>query len=218
MMGLKSTALNLLEPLIRGDVLCLGYPDLLIPFEIAQRKYGAITPTENGARHGLKFSIPETTEVFMALGAKTVRYVDIAPSRGVEEKVDLNLPLSLGAYDLVIDPGTTEHCFNVGQAVENAAMAVKEGGHVFHTPPCSMVNHGFWNFNPTTLLDYYSQNGFTVIGQWFERGDITMPIETPTARLQLAPEHSIYCLARRSEMRDFLVWPTQSKYRKDGAP
>ena len=62
----------------------------------------------------------------------------------------------------MIDAGTIEHCFNIAQAILNAAQAVAPGGHVFHAPPMTMLNHGFYNLNPTLFHDFYGQNGWTV--------------------------------------------------------
>jgi hypothetical protein len=28
-----------------------------------------------------------------------------------------------------------------------------------HVNPCTMVNHGFYNLNPTAYKDFYKQNG-----------------------------------------------------------
>jgi hypothetical protein len=55
----------------------------------------------------------------------------------------------------VLDCGTTEHCFNVGQAIINAAHAVKPGGAIFHCFPMCVMNHGFWNASPTAFKDFY---------------------------------------------------------------
>ena len=88
--------------------------------------------------------------------------------RGNELIVDLNYPnasfLLEGKYDLVIDNGTLEHCFNAGEALINAARMVKQkGGFIFHINPLSMINHGFYNFCPTLLFDFYDQNDFKIL-------------------------------------------------------
>lgn len=211
-MGLKDTGMELLIPNMAGDVLCLSYPDILIPFE--ECPYEVTKRSKFGGWHGKKYDLPETTELFTLMGAKSVRYVDIVASRGQEEILDLNEPQDLGEYDLVIDPGTTEHCFNVGQAVKNAANAVKEGGVIFHTPPVTMVNHGFWCFSPTSLYDFYSQNGFEIEGMLFERkGELVeIPPAKYTSRYSLPDEVSLYCFARRVKKQP-LIWPIQTKYK-----
>lgn len=223
-MGLKRSAIRILKPLLPGArVLCLSYPDVLIPFEAAQQEYPSLkTSSFHGMRHGVDYALPETTEFLTALGAEEVTYVDVVREHGVEERFDLNIPSPLlvhefGSFDLVIDPGTLEHCFNVGAAMVHAAGAVAEGGHIFHTPPMSMVNHGFWNFSPTVFPDFYDEeNGFEIVTMWSEAGDQTeeMTIAEARSRMMVASERSLYCLARCFADVDEFRWPVQFKYRK----
>lgn len=212
-MALNRHSLALIARRIRGDVLSLGYPDILVPPDECRALLGVapVSLTEFGGWHGIKHQLPETEAVFAALGAR-LRCIDINASRGVEQRVDLNYPVELGAYDLVIDPGTTEHCFNVGVAIMNAANAVKPGGAIFHGPPLSMVNHGFYNFCPTLLYDFYTQNGWRI--EAFEARHITSgaPVELhPTQRYVAPGEAALYCVAVRESPAP-LKFPTQSKY------
>jgi hypothetical protein len=71
--------------------------------------------------------------------------------------VDLNYPEDWPEkYDVVIDGGTAEHCFNVGQVFANILSAVRpDGGIVVHVNPLNMMNHGFWNISPTAYADFY---------------------------------------------------------------
>ena len=214
-MALTQQVLELLvDHLPRKRVLSFGYPDLLVRDEELERLFG-VRPTrhtEFGRWHGVDFPLPETLEFFDAIGAK-LDCVDIHPSRGVERVVDLNYPCDLGSYDLVLDAGTIEHCFNIAQAIINAAQAVGPGGHVFHGPPMTMLNHGFYNINPTLLYDFYEQNGWTVellIGVTRDGR-----FKVPVAKRFVGPsEAALYCIARR-ERSGALVFPTQSKYLKN---
>jgi hypothetical protein len=106
----------------------------------------------------------------MAMGLK-LSVIDRVAHTGCEEIVDLNertslprLPFSdnMDGFDLVIDPGTSEHCFNIPQALVNLAGAVKVGGVISQALPMSMFNHGYWNVNPVALLDFYELNGFAI--------------------------------------------------------
>lgn len=212
-MGLKAAALDLLKPHISGDVLCLSYPDILLPFDIVQSLYPVTKKSPFGKWHDRKYDLPETTELLTLMGAQSVSYVDIVASRGQEKIVDLNAPAELGQFDLVIDPGTLEHCFNIGQGFVNAANAVKVGGHIFHANPASMMNHGFWGLNPTTYWDFYQHNGFDVLGIWIERDDELEPVH-PIKRFQIPPECALYCLARR-EGPQKPGWPMQTKYKRN---
>ncbi len=212
-MALTSQALAVLAPRLAGKkrVLSLGYPDVVASAEEIERLFGVRVTrfTDFGRWHGVDFPLPETLDVFSAIGAQLL-CVDIHQSRGVERVVDLNYPCDLGAFDLVIDAGTIEHCFNIGQAMLNAAQAVVVGGHVFHSPPMTMLNHGFYNLNPTLFHDFYGQNGWTleVLTGGTSKGKFYMP---PTDRFTGPPEARLYCIARR-EHDGALIFPTQTKY------
>jgi hypothetical protein len=215
--ALTRTALGLLAAYLPGRrVLSLGYPDIVAPAEEIERLFG-IKPTrftDFGRWHGVTYPLPETAELFSAIGAR-LECVDLHPSRGVERVVDLNHSCDLGTHDLVLDAGTIEHCFNVAQAILNAAGAVAVGGAIFHAPPMTMLNHGFYNINPTLLHDFYTQNGWHIdllVGATRE-GTFAVP---PTARFAGKPESSLYCVARRMAA-GALRFPTQTKYLQNPA-
>lgn len=209
-MALNKDALKVLAPHLRGKkVLSLGYPDLLIDQKDADEILG-INPsrfTDNGAWHGVKHKLPETVEAFSLLGS-TLDCVDVHQSRGIERIVDLNEAHDLGSYDLVIDAGTIEHVANIGQALMNAAKAVKVGGQIFHTSPMTMLNHGFFNICPTFFYDFYTQNEWE-IEHLTARGPSSFKW-SKIYRFQAPSETSIFCLARKKS--EELIWPTQSKY------
>ena len=212
-MALTRYALTLLAEHLPGKrVLSLGYPDLVVRAEDIREIFG-VEPTQfadYGAWHGVAHPLPETYAVFEAIGA-SLDCIDIRQSRGVERVVDLNHACALGAYDIVIDPGTVEHCFNIGQAIMNAANAVAPQGRVFHISPLTMMNHGFYNINPTLLSDFYTQNGWTIetlVGV-VKGGVFKVPSAQP---FRAVPERaSLYCMARRDSC-DELRFPTQAKY------
>jgi hypothetical protein len=109
----------------------------------------------------------------------------------------------------VIDPGTLEHCFNIGQAMMNAANAVKPGGRIFHISPMTMVNHGFYNLCPTMFHDFYQQNGWEM--ESFAVVAMADPVCTMTDRFTTAQEHLIRAVAKR-KTGAALHFPIQSKY------
>jgi SAM-dependent methyltransferase len=218
-MALTPFAFDLLRPHLRGArVLAFGYPDLLVTRAMVQ----ALTGVElrnpapwDSAAHKFKGEAAETVEAFQAAGMDRMVCLDVDPSRGIEVACDLNVPLDVEpTYDLVIDGGTIEHCANIGQALMIAAQAVKPGGRVFHSPPLSMMNHGFYNVNPTLLHDFYTQNGWAIEhlsgfrASNFEGFDVH-----PTARGTMPPESALYFLARRPPGEaQTLKWPKQSRY------
>lgn len=151
----------------------------------------------------LSFGYPDEIQRLDLTGSTLVS-VDLF-CHGPERIADLSLPQDLGEYDLVLDCGTSEHVVNPSQAILNAARAVKVGGRVLHHLPLTMVNHGYWNFCPSFLHDFYVTNGFEI-----ERFDLTggpddygghQLLEWPStnihARCALPPESLILCVARR---------------------
>lgn len=89
--------------------------------------------------------------------------IDINKYHGCEVLADLNYPQALGEFDFVIDNGTTEHCFNVAQAMLNAVNAMKVGGHILHTAPITQINHGFYNFSPIFFKLFYQAAGIEML-------------------------------------------------------
>lgn len=209
-------------------VLCLGYPDLLVPKkDIVQagichieEQLPLTTDAEAIARwHGWKEPIFDTATVFDRLGL-TSTFIDIYPSRGIEQVVDLNVELPIemhDMFDLVLDGGTLEHCFNIGQAFMNVARAVREGGFILHSNPMSCFNHGFWNLSATTYHDFYTQNGFEVLdlfGMLGKVGQREVAALPPIDRITLPPEVSSLVVVRKVREQP-LDWPMQGKYLKN---
>ncbi len=211
-MGLRANALALLLPHLPAKrVLSLSYPDLVMSQEQLEDMTGfRAEVVRSGKWHQVPHDLPETLEVFRRLGTEEFRAVDIVASRGCEEIIDLNYPQDLGQWDLVIDPGTTEHCFNIGQALMNAANAVAPGGLILHTPPLSMMNHGFYCLMPTLFHDFYGQNEWECLTLKATNGTTLMDCP-PIKRFHASPELSMLCLYRRTN-GNALRFPTQTKY------
>jgi hypothetical protein len=162
-MALNRTVLAAIKPYLSGRILSLAYPDILLTAEESQAYTGRAPKflTDAGRVHGVIYGLPETRDFFSALGCE-FECVDFAEGLMADRVVDLNHPADLGEFDLVIDPGTTEHCFNIAQAMLNAAGAVKVGGRIVHETPRDMAEHGFYNLNKTFYKDFYGQNGWVV--------------------------------------------------------
>lgn len=209
-MALPLHALKVIGPYLKGaEVLSLGYPDLIATQDSLEKAFGVKVEklTDANEWHGIKDKLPETLEFFGLMGAK-LSIVDFTAEKGMERIANLNEPHDLGKYDLVIDPGTLEHCFNVGQALFNAANAVKVGGRLFHLSPVNMVNHGFFNINPTMYHDFYSQNGWEAQMAVVPVRDL--PVH-PTNRFTLHMEYLLRCLATKKTDKP-LKFPIQTKY------
>ena len=213
---------------LRG--LLLAYPDLLVPHGglaqvlgeatlagVAQRADAAATWEYHGLR-GVKEPMYDSLAVLERMGVDSV-VVDAAKLRGMERIVDLNHPLPADlarSFDLVVDTGTCEHCFNVAQAFANSCEALAQDGILVHAAPLTRINHGFWNFNPTVYPDFFEDNGFELLSMAGVTGNIVQgftPFQVDTlARFEAPPEAAVYVVAQRREVRP-LKWPVQRKYR-----
>ena len=215
-MGLRALGLQVLAPYLPAErVLSLSYPDLLVTQDQLESLWRVRTESETdfGGWHGVKHPLPETVEAFSRKGTKEFRCVDIVASRGVEEVCDLNEPQTFGEYDLVLDAGTTEHCANFWRATVNAANAVKVGGIIFHTPPLTMLNHGFVCPQPTFYHDLYTQNGWK-LEQMLVTDGVSFGDAPTTSRFKMDPECSLYVIARRTSDAP-MKYPIQTKYLKN---
>ena len=215
-MGLALHALKTLKPYLKGaSILSLGYPDILATAEEVKDLLGVEIKTtiDGGEQHRVDRPLVETKALFTALGSH-FECVDTVNWRGFERIADLNYPQTLGKFDLVIDPGTTEHCFNIGQAMLNGANAVKKGGHIYHSPPMTMINHGFYNVCPTMLYDFYTQNDWDVELLEARAGDNFILIgerASMARRVSVSLETGLVCVAKRRTNID-LVFPVQRRY------
>jgi SAM-dependent methyltransferase len=102
--------------------------------------------------------------VLRALGAEEVLALDYADFEGAELVYDLNQPVPQSwwdRFDGILDSGTLEHVFAVPTALANLARMLRVGGRVIHISPCNnFANHGFYQFSPTLLADFYEANAF----------------------------------------------------------
>ncbi len=109
-----------------------------------------------------------TDQLFFAgLGFKEAHSVDASGFEGATHVFDLNeegLSRHLGQpYDLLIDSGTTEHCFDVPAVFRNIFHSLAIGGYVIHIAPSNnYIDHGFYQLSPTLFHDYYSANGYDI--------------------------------------------------------
>ena len=145
--------------------------------------------------------------------------MDIIPHYGTELILDLCVPVEKGLhnkFDIVLDGGTTEHCFNVPQVLSNAVNMVALNGFVFHILPLTWPNHGFYNFNPCLFYEFYLANGFSVVHclQSFNYGDDPLIPLPPAAHFPLPPENVVlFFAARKIKQVDEIVYPIQGVYK-----
>lgn len=105
--------------------------------------------------------------VLRALGAAEAWALDLADFEGAELIHDLNLPVPQPwheRFDGILDSGTLEHIFDLPAALANLARMLRVGGRAIHISPCNnWANHGFYQFSPTLLADYYQANRFAAL-------------------------------------------------------
>jgi hypothetical protein len=232
-LNLVKDSINHLRKSGRTEIRCLelAYPDLIASAAEIEALFGPEVAKDLPIRpdsepilrhHGMVGRLPgvfDTHALFERLGLQ-IEVIDIAINRGMERIVDLNDPLPADLhqrFDLLIDTGTLEHCFNVGQAFKNTCEAMRQGGVIVHGAPLNRFNHGFWSFNPTLYYDFLGDNGFQILwlkgvqaGPGMKPQIFDLP---PFDRFNQAPAGSaIIGIFQRREIRP-IAWPVQRKYR-----
>ncbi len=211
------------------DVACLSYPDMLVTADQISKRYPALADADYRFRsdsqrvaqwHGtpLLKEVIETTSFFENTGC-CPEYFDVAEIRGGETVVDLNYPIDSvhqSKFDIVIDTGTLEHCFNVGVAFENMARLVRVGGYIVSAAPISKINHGFWNFSPCAYENYFRQNKFDLLflGAFKKDRDVMTRIEISANGRGLVPAEATLLAVARRKWESTFKFPTQQKYIK----
>jgi len=219
------------------ELISMGTPDIVMSFSHIKKHFGDekfLQPiyrpdsTEVKKRHGITNNdeILDSEYFFKEIGVD-LSVLDVEVFNGSEIICDLNEPISANLknkYDIVLDAGTLEHCFNVGQCIKNFLSLAKTGGFIFHSNPLFMINHGFYNLNPTFYTDFYRDNGHKLVtpiywakvyngGYSCEVGELP-----PLKRYQIpdkekAEDSSIWVIAKKNHDKE-PFWPTQSKYKK----
>src|SRR5579872_5224988 len=137
-MALNGTEILILADAIgrikgRAQVLSLSYPDLLFPPQLLREHLPQVylqsiriraDSKEVALNHGhekLLEGIFDSVDFFAAMGAD-LHVSDFADLGHGERILDLNGPIPhefFNSYDLIIDPGTLEHVFNIPKAMSN---------------------------------------------------------------------------------------------------
>ena len=207
-------------------VASMGYPDILASSKVVEQILGSKAykveyRKDSEAickRHGMnQHLVPDAASLFKLMGAQ-LDVFDVINERGCEIIADMNYPLAeqhLQQYDVVMDVGTLEHCFNIAQAGMNMAGLLRENGCIFHENPFNWGNHGFYGLNPTWYYDFYTQNGFELEDCRLlprEGGSIdNLPF---TERFSFVKgEANLYAVAKRKEIAT-LRYPVQTKYKR----
>ncbi len=223
-------------------VLMLGDPDILATPEAIRLvgldlDWDAIPKSSNkttrqkwaahGRDHLADLPMLDAKGVFAAAGAYAVVTDYFRWSRHATKdlQLDLNYPIrgrkKFGGFDLIVDPGTLEHCFNVAQAFANVDELLNVGGFAYHQSAAAFPNHGFWSISPTAFFDWYRQRGYE-LGKafWFNGtadrdGFVPRLAECPPFAPLAAPPPAIcvYTFRKRRKLMPSRRFPTQRIYR-----
>lgn len=138
-----------------GSLLQIGEPEW----------YGDIPPTDVDGYHDGMSGHEIAAHVYRS-ACQPSRVVSI-DLHGTDAALplDLNAPIWLdgGQFDLVVNHGTLEHIFNVGQAFRTIHEWTKPGGLMLHEGPFTgWVDHGFYCLQPTLFYDVAAANGYEI--------------------------------------------------------
>lgn len=109
----------------------------------------------------------DTQSVFKRIGFSEVRALDYSDFEGADVIHDMNSPCvpseHLEQFDVVIDHGTLEHVFHLPNALHAVFQFLKTGGRAITSSPGNgFFDHGFYMFQPTLFLDFYSANNWNI--------------------------------------------------------
>lgn len=209
------------------NILALGYPDMLLTKKdfknwLTKNQINEletrINPIDIAAMHNKKDVAnwcAESYSVFEQFGCN-LTVADFAKWEGKEEIIDLNYPIDdkyKNKYDLILDPGTTEHIFNIPQAMINILFMTKKGGFIYHATPFNIANHGFYSLSPTFYEDFYSNNGAEIINCFLSQFEFThKDIELPKTEIINITNGANSILVKKNKKTKKITYPIQFRY------
>lgn len=110
----------------------------------------------------------DSYDLFKVIGFDEVHALDISDYEGADIIWDLSgekVPDELeNRFDYIFDGGVLEHIFDFTQALININKMLKgNGARMIHDLPCgNWIEHGFYSFSPTCLVDYYKVNQYYI--------------------------------------------------------
>jgi hypothetical protein len=160
-----------------GPVLALGVPEIFATYSELSAWFQEFTGrscsvssqqvniTTNSVGQKLKWVTADT--FFKAFNFSEVVTLDIPQCEHPPDIIhNLNEPFPsnlLNRFGLIIDPGTTEHVFDIKTCLTNIVLALKINGVIIHQVPIYSYNGGYYSINPNVLHDFYGLNGFSHI-------------------------------------------------------
>lgn len=97
--------------------------------------------------------------LYRDIGFESIDSMDYSGYEGASILQDLNKPFLLDKkYDFIYDGGTTEHVFNISQAMENIINLLEING-IYCSVTCNnnYSGHGFYQFSPEFFLSIFKE-------------------------------------------------------------
>ncbi len=170
-----------------------------------------------------------TETFFDRIGYPPMTALDFTAEEGAEIIHDLNLPAPddlKEQFDLVIDGGTTEHIFYIGQSLDTCHALLKPGGVMMSFVSCDgWFGHGFFQTGPDVPWRYwhhargYEMLEVTIVPRK-SPGKVT-PIPDPTGlprggEMALTGPHMLLYCARKPMVAPPWKPPVQGHYTDSG--
>lgn len=141
----------------------------------------------------------------------------------IAQKLDLNVPIRLSRkFDIIINHGTAEHVFNIGQVYRTIHEWTVPGGLMIHEGPFfGWVDHGFYTMQPTLFFDLADFNQYVIHGLFITEIASQMMLNVHSreeiyelAKNKKIPDNSqLFVVMRKSAHEQPFRVPVQGYYR-----
>ena len=228
MMGIDNTAAKMLM-LLRNEIevdlkqtIILGRQHNYVS-PILRRK---IRNTLGISKSSVNLSLKYSDDFLSALGMENLQILDLSEYEGATILHDLNLPISpelQNKFLTVIDIGTSEHIYNITQALQNLKDLCALNGHLLMVSPAnSWLGHGFYQFSPELFFRTFDYNsGFEILNLFLIKhritGDAWYELTDPKSKgrrgtILTKNRCTIAVLAHKVSIEKQQVLPQQSDY------
>ena len=216
------SVISLNDTKVKKKVLSLGHPDLLLDKDFLQTIYEdhIIEKIPEDKYHvdirklhnkELNFFIYDPYFIFEQHNYE-LYILDVKQHRGNEIIGDLNHEIDQQYYeyfDLILDGGTLEHCYNIAQAFKNVCQMIKVGGFSLHSNPVNRINHGYYNLNPLFYDHGFKNNGFSIHDLCIlDQTQCVQSIKEIKRAGVIPMRSSVFCKAEKIKHTEF-AWPSQ---------
>lgn len=146
-------------------------------------RYGcSLSPAERDrlapeyARRSTLIGDPNTPTLFLSevLIPTSVTYaaIDVVAMRPGAYRFDLNkhnlARAKQGAFDIVVNFGTTEHVMNQYNSYKVIHEATAVGGYMFHqVPGTGYISHGYFTYDALMFRELAQANGYDLLDLWY---------------------------------------------------